>query len=125
MQMSKQINLTEKNLERLADFLSHELGRPGLAEQIHEGSHIFHGSYGDTALTQANLKLAGKIMLGMALGYVEEAPLVIVFEHQPGKQILIDLSIEEFKGKVQEFIEMFQEQSQDNVTFKLNALLAA
>jgi len=124
MQMSEQTNLTEKNLDRLADFLSHELGRPGLAEQIPDGSHIFHGSYGDTALTHANLKLAGKILLGMSLGYVEEAPLVMVFEYQPGKRIVINLSIEELKDKVQEFIEMFQEQSRDNVTFKLNELLA-
>lgn len=123
--MSKQTNLSEKNLDRLADFLSHELGRPGLAEQIHEGSHIFHGSYGDTALTQANLKLAGKILLGMTLGYVEEAPLVMLYESQPGKQIVIDLSSDELKVKVEEFIEMFQEQSRDNATFKLNALLAA
>jgi len=125
MKAINQIGLTDKNLDRFTEFLSSELERPNRGEQIPEGAHIFHGSSFDTALTQANLKLAGKILLGMTLGYVEEAPLVMVYEYQPGKQILIDLSIDELKGKVQEFIETFQEQSQDNVTVKLNELLAA
>ncbi len=125
MQVNEQTNLTGKNLDRLADFLSHELGRPGLAGQIPDGTHIFHGSYNDTALTQANPNLASKILLSMSLGYVEEAPLAMLYEYQPGKQIVIDLSNEMLKGKVQDFIETFQKQGQQVVTVKINELLAA
>ena len=124
MQASEQTSLTDKNLDRFAEFLKHELKQPNLAEQIPDGTHIFHGSYGDTALTQANLKLASKILLGMTLGYVEEAPLAMVFEYKPGKHFVIDLSAET-KNKVHEFIERFQEQSQQEVTVKINELLAA
>jgi hypothetical protein len=124
MQVNEQTDLTEKNLARFAEFLNRELERPSLAEQIPEGTHIFHGSYSDTALTQANLKLASKVLLGMTLGYVEEAPLVMVFEYKPEKRAVIDLSTET-KSKAQEFIQRFQEQSQQNVISKLDALVAA
>ncbi len=125
MQISEQASLTDKNLDRLADLLNQRLAEPGLFEQIPDGAHVFHGSFHDAALTQANLKLANKILLGMILGYVEESPLVMVFEHKPGKKIVIDLSSEAQKGRVQQFIEMFQEQSQQEATVRINELLAA
>ena len=124
MQVNEQANLTDKNLDRFAEFLNHELERPDLAEQIAEGTHVFHGSYSDTALTQSNLKLASKVLLGMTLGYVEEAPLVMVFEYKPDKHTVIDLSAET-KSKAQEFIQKFQEQNQQDVISKLDALVAA
>ena len=124
MQANEQTSLTDKNLDRFAEFLKHELKQPNLAEQIPDGTHIFHGSYSDTALTQANLKLASKILLGMTLGYVEEAPLAMVFEYKPDKHTVIDLSTET-KNKAQEFIQRFQEQSQQDVVSKLDALIAA
>ena len=49
----------------------------------------------------------------------------MLYEYQPGKQIVIDLSTEIPKGKVQDFIDSFQEQSQQEVTVKVNELLAA
>ncbi|MCI0690550.1 hypothetical protein L0337_00920 [candidate division KSB1 bacterium] len=57
MQTNEQTNLTDKNLDRFAELLNRELERPGLAEYIPNGAHIFHGSYSDAALTQENLKL--------------------------------------------------------------------
>jgi hypothetical protein len=61
----------------------------------------------------------------MTLGYIEDAPLVMVFEYKPGRQTAIDLSSEWQKGKAQAFIEMFQEQSQQDMTVKINEFLAA
>lgn len=116
---------TDKNLDQLVDFLNRQLEDSTLAAQIPDGAHIFHGSYNNTDLTQANLKLAAKILLGMTLGYVEDAPLVMVFEHKPGKQSIIDLSGELQKDKTQTFIERFQEQSQQDMAVKINEVLAA
>lgn len=117
-------NLTSKNLDRLSDFLNRELENPTLASQIPAGAHLFHGSYRDTDLTQSNLHLATKILLGMTLGYVEEAPLMMVFEHKRGKQTLLDLSETLQKEQAQAFIGRFQKQSQKKMTAKINQLLA-
>ena len=81
-----------KNLDRLSDFLNLELENSTLASQIPDGAHIFHGSYNDANLTQDNLNLAARILLGMTLGYVEDAPLIMLFEYKHGKQTLLDLS---------------------------------
>lgn len=125
MRKNSQISLTEKNLDQLAQFLNQELEQPTLAAQIPGGAHIFHGSYRDDELTQANLELASKILLGMALGYVEDALLVMVFEYEPDRQTVIDLSGQLEKDRVQLFIETFQEQSKQDMTAKINATLAA
>jgi hypothetical protein len=117
-------NLTSKNLDRLTDFLNRELENPIFASQIPEGAHIFHGSYNDAALTQGNLKLATKILLGMTLGYVEDAPLIMLFEREQGEQILLNLSETLEKEQAQAFIGRFQKQNQKKVTVKLNQLLA-
>lgn len=117
-------NLTGKNLDRLSDFLNQELDNPTLASQIPDGAHIFHGSYSDTDLTQENLNLATKLLLGMTLGYVEDAPLMMVFEHKDGKHILLDLSETVQKRQAQAFIGRFQKQSQKKMTAKINQFLA-
>ena len=125
MGTNRQASITDKNLDRLAEFLNRELGQPTLAAQIPSGTHIFHGSYSDAELTQANLKLATNILLGMTLGYVEEAPLMMVFEYKPGQETLIDLSSEVYKRKAQRFVEAFCEQSQQEMAVEINELLAA
>jgi anti-anti-sigma regulatory factor len=61
----------------------------------------------------------------MMLGYVDDAPMVMVFEHQPGQQTVIDLSGELQKDKARTFIERFQEQSRQDMVVKLNEVLAA
>lgn len=117
-------NLTDKNLDRLSDFLNQELANPTLALQIPDGSHIFHGSYNDRDLTQGNLNLAAKLLLGMTLGYVEDAPLMMVFEHKNGKHVLIDLSEALQKKQAEAFIGRFQKESQKKMTAKINQFLA-
>lgn len=124
METNNNFDLTGRNLEQLTDFLNRELEKKSsLASQIPEGAHIFHGSFNDADLTQANLKLATKILLGMTLGYVEDAPLVMVFEQKPGKQALLDLSGESQKERAQMFIEKFQEQSQQDMAGKISDLM--
>ncbi|MCI0693812.1 hypothetical protein L0337_17620 [candidate division KSB1 bacterium] len=86
--MNKPI-LPKKNLDRLADFLIYELGKPDLAEQIPDGSYVFYGSCSDPALTQANLKFASKILLSMFLGYVEAAPLVMCMNTSLARRSLL------------------------------------
>ena len=125
MQENNRVSLTDKNLDRLTGLLNQMLDQPVLAPQIPIGSHIFYGADNDLDLTQRNLKLASKILLGMALGYVEEAPLIMVFERKPNEQTVIDLSMTLQKRKAQTWIETFQEQSQHDMTVKLNELLAA
>ena len=117
-------NLTSKNLDRLSDFLNRELDTPALFSQIPDGAHIFHGSYSDTGLTQENLNLATKLLLGVTLGYVEDAPLMMVFEHKNGKHILIDLSETLQKKQAQAFIRQFQKQSQKKIATQINQVLA-
>jgi hypothetical protein len=98
--------------------------KTGLAAQIPGGTHIFHGSCSDAELTQANLKLTTHILLGVTLGYVEEAPLMMVFEYKPGQETLINLSSEVYKRKAQRFVETFREQSQQEMAVEINAFLA-
>ena len=118
-------SLTDGNLDRLAGFLTRELEQPTLAAQIPDGAHIFHGSYDDTTLTQANLQLASKILLGMTLGYVKDAPLMMVFEHKPGKRTAIDLSNETQKDHARTFIEGFLERARRQMVVGINELVAA
>lgn len=124
MRRNRSNTLTNKNLDRLAEFLSRELEQPNLAEQIPSGAHLFHGSYSDTKLTENNLKLATNILLGMTLGFVEEAPLMMIFEKSSGQETLIDLSSEVYKKKVKKFVETFREKSQREMAVKINELLA-
>jgi hypothetical protein len=122
---NNQASLTDDNLDRLAEFLSRELEQPTLAAQIPNRAHLFYGAYDDAALTQANLQLVSKTLLGIILGYVEDAPLIMLFEYEPGKQMVIDLSDEAQKGKARTFVEGFQEQSQHEMAIKVGALAPA
>lgn len=124
MKTNSQISITDKNLNRLAEFLGGEIKQSVFAAQIPNGAHLFHGGYNDTSLTQANFKIATNIMLGMTLGYVEEAPLVMIFEYKPGKKTLIDLSAEIYQRQAYTFIETFREQSRQELTTKINELVA-
>lgn len=124
MSKNNDSNLTDKNLDRLADFLNQELAHPTLGSQIPDGAHIFHGSSHDKELTQGNLNLATKLLLGMTLGYVEEAPLVMLFEYGRGKQTVVNLSETIQKQYVQTFIGQFQQQSQKKMRAKIEQLAA-
>lgn len=118
-------DVTDKNLDRLADFLTSEMTAPSVSEQIPDGAHLFHGAYNDLSLTNANLDLASEVLLGMILGYVEQAPLVMVFERAPGQNTIIDLSDEISKQRAEAFIELFRRDSQRSAVDRISALLLA
>lgn len=125
MRKNKQLSLTDKNLDRLAEFLNRAMKQPVLSEQIPDGAHLFYGSYNDPTLTQENLRLVSKTLLGMTLGYIEDAPLVMMFEFKDGKQKVIDLSDEMEKAKIRSFIEKFQQERQHEMAAKINELIPA
>ena len=118
-------DVTDKNLDRLADFLTSEMAVPSVSEQIPDGAHLFHGAYNDLSLTNANLDLASEVLLGMVLGYVEQAPLMMVFERVPGQNTVIDLSDETSKQRAEAFIELFRRDSQRSAVDRISALLLA
>lgn len=118
-------SVTDKNLDRLADFLTNELTQPALAAQIPNGAHIFHGAYNDLALTEANLNMSAVALMGMVLGLREEAPVVMLFESKSGQQRVINLATEERKRKIQKLAEIFQEQSQQEFLSEINELMTA
>ena len=122
MQSDTENYLTGANLDRLSSFLKQTLAGSSLAEVIPDGAHIFHGSFEDDVLTNANLKLASKTLLAMTLGYVDEAPLIMIYEHKPSQQTLLDLSGQKQKLQAQTFVETFQKQSQRDMTSKINEL---
>ncbi|HFQ93345.1 MAG TPA: hypothetical protein ENK32_05015 [Anaerolineae bacterium] len=122
MGTNNQIDVTSKNLGKLSAFLQREIERPSLTAQIPDKAHIFHGAYNDNDLTQANLKLAANTLLGMMLGYVEEAPLVMVFEYNADKETVVDLASASHKRKARTVIQSFREQSQRELKTKINKL---
>jgi hypothetical protein len=99
---------TAQNLDLLVDLLANQ----DLAHQIPNQAHLFYGSAEDVALTSANLNLASKIALGMALGYVEPAPLVMVYEAEAGQKVVVNLADEFQLGRVEMVINEFQVNSQ-------------
>jgi hypothetical protein len=113
-------HLTEKNLDRLADFLRRGQENLTLAGQLPDGAHIFHGAYDDADFTRANVNLASKIALGMALGYVDEAPLIMVFENEHGEYIVLNLSTAVFREQSHNLIESYQKQSHRKVASQLH-----
>jgi len=125
MERNNQASLTDKNLDRLAEFLNCELEQPTLAAQIPNGAHLFYGSYSDATLTQDNLQLVSKTLLGITLGYIKDAPLIMMFEYGPGKQTVIDLLGEAQKDRARMFIAGFQEQSQYEMVVRINELVSA
>lgn len=78
-----------------------------------------------SSLTEANLKLSAKISVGMALGFVEEAPLLMIYEYEPGRQKVIDLSSEKRKYSVRNLVETFQELSQYEIPLNPEMLQVA
>ncbi len=125
MKKNNQVSLTDKNLDCLSEFLNRELKQPMLSAQIPSGAHLFYGSYNDQTLTQENLRLVSKTLLGMTLGYVEDAPLVMIYKSSNGKQKVIGLSDETEKNKFRTFIEKFQQQHQHEMAAKINELIPA
>jgi len=125
MRSNNKASLTDKNLDRLSEFLNRELEQPNLAGQIPNRAHLFYGSSNDPELTQKNLQLVSKTLIGMALGYVQNAPLVMMFEYKPGKHKVIDLSDDIEKNKIRNVIEKFQKQSQHEMVAKINELATA
>ena len=118
-------DVTDRNLDRLADFLTSELKTPSVSDQIPDGAHLFHGTYTDLSLTNANLDLASEVLLGMILGYVEQAPLTMVFERAPGQNTVIDLSDETNKQRAEAFVELFRRDSQRSAVARISELLLA
>ena len=116
-------DVTDKNLDRLANFLTSELAVPSVSEQIPDGAHLFHGAYNDLSLTNANLDLASEVLLGMILGYVDQAPLMMLFERAPGQNTVIDLSDETSKQRAEAFIDLFRRDSQRGAVDRISELL--
>jgi len=125
MRRNNHTSITDKNLDRLAHLLIDEREAPSLSDRIPDGAHLFHGAYDDLALTNANLDLASKTLLGMILGYVEPAPLCMVFERAPGEKSVINLSDEAYKERARAFVELFRKQSQRSAVEQLSELLLA
>jgi len=118
-------DIRDKNLDRLADLLTSELQTSLLSHQIPDGAYLFHGAYNDLSLTNANLDLASEVLLGMILGYVEQAPLTMVFERAPGQNTVIDLSDETNKQRAEAFVELFRRDTQRNAVDRISELLLA
>ena len=108
-ELSDNLSSTDKAIDRLGDFLLREMETLALADQIPDGAHLFHGAFDDEDLTQHSLKLAGDILLGMLLGYVDDAPLVMLYEYQPKREALIDLSSDACKQGALNVISSCQE----------------
>lgn len=125
MKKNHQIGLTEKNLDKLAELLTSEMEHPVFADLIPSGAHLFYGSHTDQAFTMENLKLASKVLLGMTLGYIEEAPLFMVFEDKTGQKKAFDLSSDKLKSKASDIINKFHVQSQKEMRAQLDDLLTA
>ena len=124
MKKNNEFSLTAKNLDNLAKLLGQELEQPFFVSQIPDGAHIFYGEQGNLALTDANLQLVSKILLGIMLGYVEDAPLMMIYSYESGKQRVINLSDEMQKDKARVFIKAFEEESRREMGGKLGELVA-
>jgi hypothetical protein len=61
----------------------------------------------------------------MTLGYIEDAPLVMVFEYQPGRRAVVDLSSKAQRGSARAFVERFQERNQREMIGRINELVPA
>jgi hypothetical protein len=76
-------------------------------------------------LTQANIKMAASILIEMVLGLCAEAPLLMIFEHKPDQQTLIDLSTPGRKQAARTLLTAFQEQNRLEVVTEIKELMAA
>lgn len=81
--------------------------------------------FGQTKFAQsaANLDLASEVLLGMILGYVEPASLMMVFERAPGQNAVIDLSDETSRQRAEAFIDLFRRDSQRGAVDRISELL--
>lgn len=114
--------LTTKNLDRLSNLLTNATSQQEILNEIPDGASIFHGSALDASLTEKNLHLASKILLGMILGYVEEAPLIMIYEKKKDTFQLIDLANELQKKQARRFISRFNDQNQQIFSEKVHEL---
>jgi len=117
-------SITDQNLDRLTAFLKRELEHPHFSSDIPTGAHLFHGADNNAELTQSNLKLASKVMLGMTLGYIDESPMMMIYELGSGEQKLITLSTDAERDKAHSFIETFQETTQKEMVVKIHEMAA-
>jgi hypothetical protein len=69
--------------------------------------------------------LASQVLLGMILGNVEPAPLMMVFERAPGQNTVIDLSDETNKQRAEAFVELFRRDTQRCAVDRIGELLLA
>ncbi len=117
--------MMDRNIDRFMGFITRELEKSTLSARIPQGAHIFHGAYNDSDLTQANLEMATNILLGMTLGYVEDAPLVMIFEYRPNQETLIDLSSEVYRKGAQSLIQSIRDQNQQELSHRIEQLVVA
>jgi hypothetical protein len=117
-------DLTSQNLDELNELLKRQLKGAGLADQIPDRAHLFYGSAKDKKLTRANLELAAKVLLGMTLGYIEDAPLTMVYEQRSGRQVALDLSAMVSKEQARSMVLRFQEQSRRQLSAQIEKALA-
>lgn len=110
---------TDATIDRFGGFLLNEMKQPALADQIPDGAHLFHGTFDAFELTQRSLQLAGDTLLGMMLGYVEEAPLMLLYEYQPSQVRLIDLSSDIHKQRALDAIRSFHTTSAEAIQNRL------
>jgi hypothetical protein len=88
----KRVSLTDRGLDKFSQFLGNELAQvTNLAPQIPDKAYIFHGSYADPELTQAEVKKAADLLVRMELGETDKSPVVIVFEFAKEQYGVIDL----------------------------------
>lgn len=116
------MNLTDRNLDQLTSLL---LAQDERLLDIPNGAHIFYGAYNDTTFTQANFRLASRIQLAIALGYVDDASLVMVFEDKPNHWVVVDLWQSERKKFIETVVTRFQEDNQRDMWLQLDKTLVA
>ena len=121
MVKNKQNPLINRGLDKFSQFLSNELAQvTNLAPQIPDQAYIFHGSYDDPDLTQAEIEKAADLLVRMQLGVEAEAPVIIVFEYAHEQFQVIDFATEQRKRQAQEWLESFRQQSQQAVEYEIN-----
>jgi hypothetical protein len=118
---NKQTPLINRGLDKFSQFISNELAQvTNLAPQIPDQAYVFHGSYHDSELTQAEIEKATDLLVRMQLGVEDEAPVVIVLEYAPGQYRVIDFATEQRKSQAQAWLESFRQQSQQAIESELS-----
>lgn len=119
--VNKEDSLINRGIDKFSEFLSNELTQvTNLAPQIPDQAFVFHGSYDDPALTQAEIKKATDLLVRMELGVEEEAPIVIVFEYAQEAYRVIDFATEQRKHQAQSWLESFRVQSQRDIEHEIS-----